>query len=124
MLLTYNQQSGIRLCFIPEDLGTTIFYEPHPAAASFAKRMHPQPASTQSDPLSNGPGYVNWKIPMVYLICNQDQALLPQYQEGMIQNAEKNLNIKVERRHIDGNHFPFLMIPEECADVIDYLRSL
>lgn len=56
---------------------------------------------------------------MVYTICDKDQALLPLYQEIMIQNAEKNLHIKIERVHVDGNHFPFLMLPEKCVDAVD-----
>lgn len=109
------------MAFIPEEVGTTIFYKPYYAAEAFARRLSPQPASTQYDPLVDGPGYVNWKVPMVYTICDKDQALLPQFQEIMIQNAEKNLNIKIERIHIEGNHFPWLIMPEECADAIDYV---
>jgi hypothetical protein len=48
-----------------------------------------------------------------------DQALLPQYQELMIQNAEKNLGIKIEKLHIKGTHFPFLIASEKCADAVD-----
>jgi hypothetical protein len=61
---------------------------------------------------------------MVYMICDKDQALLPQYQEMMIQNAEQNLNIEIRKMHIEGNHFPFLLMPEKCVDAIDYVLGL
>jgi len=56
---------------------------------------------------------------MVYTVCGKDKALLPQYQELMIQNAEQNLSLKFEKVHIAGNHFPFLEMPEECVDAVD-----
>ncbi len=111
------------MCFVPEELGAALFYEPYSGAKDFAKSLNPQPASTQFDPIPGGPGYSSWKIPMLYIICDIDQALLPQYQEVMIQNAERDLDIKIERMHVNGTHFPFLILPEDCADAVDHVLA-
>ena len=67
-----------------EIVGTALLCEPYYAADEFAKRLNPQPASTQFDTLVGGLEHVNWKIPMVYVICHEALALLPEHQEIMI----------------------------------------
>jgi Alpha/beta hydrolase family len=73
-------------------------------------------------------------IPTTYLVCEQDRALLPEYQKGMIQAAEGPVikqgeqNAAVEtggvfggKIHVmtcNGGHSPFLSCPDDVVDCV------
>jgi hypothetical protein len=57
----------------------------------------------------------SWKsIPSSYLLCEDDLAVPPSGQEGIIQNA-RDLGGDVEVTRIKTGHCPFLSMPEETA---------
>ncbi|KAF5010877.1 hypothetical protein FDECE_2984 [Fusarium decemcellulare] len=59
-----------------------------------------------------------WKhIPSVYLICDNDNAIPPFAQKGMVNIAQdEGANMKTER--INTSHSPFLSKPDEVSDFI------
>jgi pimeloyl-ACP methyl ester carboxylesterase len=54
-----------------------------------------------------------FKIPTAYLICSEDKALPPVYQEAMVKYAKPDM---VER--IKSGHSPFISQPNVVADFL------
>lgn len=59
--------------------------------------------------------YAAWKnIPVSYLVCEDDQALLVQGQDGMIEIV-RGKGVEVEVTRLKASHSPFLSMPDETA---------
>ncbi|KAJ5746270.1 hypothetical protein N7520_011452 [Penicillium odoratum] len=62
--------------------------------------------------------YSGWKdVPVWYLVCTQDKAILPQAQEDMIAIV-RGAGANVTTRQLDSSHSPFLSLVDETVDFI------
>lgn len=62
--------------------------------------------------------YAAWRvIPVQYLLCTKDQALLPAHQEAFVA-AAKEAGAQIEVDRWDTSHSPFLSKPDETAEWI------
>lgn len=67
--------------------------------------------------LAKSSGEAYRTIPSVYLICEEDNGIPPEAQEGMVKAAQDaGADLKAER--LKSSHSPFLSRPEETADFL------
>ncbi|MFF0462283.1 alpha/beta hydrolase [Streptomyces mexicanus] len=81
---------------------------PRVAAEVAAEKLVPQSVKSFCEPLTRAGWHT---IPSTYVICEEDRALLPQFQEDMSRRAGAVLRLPSQ-------HSPFLSMPEECADLL------
>lgn len=73
-----------------------------------AARLVPQTVKSFSEPLTAAA----WKtVPSSYIVCEQDQALPPAFQETMAARSERSYRLP-------SSHSPFLSVPAELARLI------
>ncbi|KAK2755935.1 hypothetical protein FQN54_005731 [Arachnomyces sp. PD_36] len=80
---------------------------------------HPKPA--QFTPIKHEAYRAQNKknaIPVTYIRCEKDTALIPDVQQMMIDTITKS-GIEVSVEHCEGSHSPFLSIPEVVAGIVE-----
>lgn len=84
----------------------------HPTIAQFKATKSPPPLSA-------------WRrIPVVYLFCNDDQALPVQVQEMMVNRIEQaEAGLVVGREYCTSGHSPFLSVPEKVVENVSRVCS-
>ena len=59
--------------------------------------------------------YAAWRdVPSTYLLCEQDQAILIEWQKGMVEGAKVNVTTET----LDCSHSPFLSMPKKVAEAV------
>lgn len=78
------------------------------------------PTVAQFEGPKDPPSLSAWRtIPVAYLFCSDDQALLVQFQEMMVDRIEQaRPGLVVDREYCAASHSPFLSAPNKVADVV------
>lgn len=78
------------------------------------------PSRAQFDPSSRPETRMGWEcIPVTYIYCQKDEALVVPAQEMMVQRLEeRNPTITVRKEFCDAGHSPFLSQPEKLVEIM------
>ncbi|GAD96254.1 hypothetical protein FG03116.1 [Paecilomyces variotii No. 5] len=57
-------------------------------------------------------------VPVVYILCEKDKVVPPEYQRGFIEVLREGTNKPVPTISLDSNHCPNISMPEELANVV------
>ena len=94
-----------------------LFYNDLPleTAKYWASRLQGQSSGPLGDKENVYPGWAD--VPVWYLLCTKDQAMLLKYQEAMV-NAAKEAGAKMTTEYLDCSHSPFLSRVDETVGFI------
>ena len=78
------------------------------------------PSRAQFDPPTHSEAHIAWEhIPVTYIYCQKDKALVIPAQEMMVQRLqERNPSITVQKEFCDAGHSPFLSQPEKLVEIV------
>lgn len=89
------------------------FYHDCPEALDFAlQNLCPQPILPQETPAKLGANYDG--VPRSYIICDDDQAIPPEFQREMAKALPE-----ADRYNLPSSHSPFFSMPERLAALLD-----
>lgn len=89
------------------------FYHDCPEALDFAlKHLCPQPILPQETPADLGANFAS--VPRSYIICDNDQAIPPEFQREMAQDVPV-----ADRYSLASSHSPFFAMPKQLAELLD-----
>ncbi|KAJ9401371.1 hypothetical protein DTO282F9_1568 [Paecilomyces variotii] len=108
--------------------GDYLFLDPVPAAKAVLSDLPPEEAVQVTEMMPHhsavsfsGPlTYAAYKfIPVVYIVCEKDKTLPPEYQRGCIELLEKESGKPVPTIFLDSGHCPNASMPEELAKAVE-----
>jgi pimeloyl-ACP methyl ester carboxylesterase len=121
--ISIGQSGETPILFVKPYDAMSAFYNllPEDEARKWSSQLREHPAAAQQTPIGPTAAYSGWSVPFKYLVCTKDQALLPIFQDIMIQEAEKNYGIKIERVEILADHFAAIQCPGIVAQEVEQM---
>jgi hypothetical protein len=77
--------------------------------------LRPHALATKHTPTT---GAAHLKIPSTYLVCELDNAMPMQAQEGMVKGAQDGGAVDFKSEKIHSGHSPFMTKPQETAEYL------
>lgn len=108
--------------------GDYLFLDPVPAAKVVLSDLPPEEAVQVTEMMPHHSAvsfsglltYAAYKfIPVVYIVCEKDKTLPPEYQRGCIELLEKESGKPVPTIFLDSGHCPNASMPEELAKAVE-----
>ena len=92
---------------------------PDDESAYWSKKITLHPKSAQFTPVKNEA----WReIPVSYIRCEKDAALVPDIQQMMIDSVTK-VGVPVAVEKASGSHSPFMSMPQSLSEIIDRIAK-